>query len=83
MNCHVQSCALQCILQYEGRETSIVCQQENEGAVNSAKAPVPAPMAAAKAAAPVGPATPDDREQQMAALVCSLENKDACLMCGS
>jgi hypothetical protein len=24
-----------------------------------------------------------DKEAQMAAMVCSLENKDACLMCGS
>ena len=24
-----------------------------------------------------------DREQALAAMVCSLENKDACLMCGS
>lgn len=24
-----------------------------------------------------------DRERQLAAMVCSLENKDACLMCGS
>lgn len=24
-----------------------------------------------------------EREQQLAAMVCSLENKDACLMCGS
>jgi ribonucleoside-diphosphate reductase subunit M1 len=24
-----------------------------------------------------------EREKQLAAMVCSLENKDACLMCGS
>lgn len=24
-----------------------------------------------------------DKEQELAAMVCSLENKDACLMCGS
>ena len=25
----------------------------------------------------------DDREAQMARMICSLENKDACMMCGS
>ena len=66
-------------------DTRLLCQQENDSAINSAalQAPVPAPLAAAKAAAPAAPATPEEREQQMAALVCSLENKDACLMCGS
>lgn len=32
------------------------------------------------------PAAPDpdvEKERQLAAMVCSLENKDACLMCGS
>ena len=39
----------------------------------------------AKAAAAAAPAEEDDavREARLAAMVCSLENKDECLMCGS
>ena len=39
--------------------------------------------AAASAAAAAGADALLERERQLAAMVCSLENKDACLMCGS
>ncbi|GAB4823195.1 hypothetical protein N2152v2_010241 [Parachlorella kessleri] len=41
----------------------------------------PAPRSAAKKAAAVSVDEQMERERQMAAMVCSLENKDACLMC--
>ena len=52
-----------------------------------AEKPKNVPEVAAKPAAKAKPAKVVDadaaKEAQMAALVCSLENKDACLMCGS
>lgn len=55
--------------------------QEKNGLVMES----PGPLAPAKAAAkpPVDLDEEAEKEKQLAAMVCSLENKDACLMCGS
>jgi ribonucleoside-diphosphate reductase subunit M1 len=56
----------------------------------SAAAPAPAPAAPEGGLSASGSGSSIDeadammeREKQLAAMVCSLENKDACLMCGS
>ncbi len=51
---------------------------------SSASSPAAAaPSSKPSAAAAADLADMEERERQMAAMVCSLENKDACLMCGS
>lgn len=52
----------------------------------AAKADAAAAVAGAEAAAAAEasrPLTHEEREAQLAAMVCSLENKDACISCGS
>jgi hypothetical protein len=63
---------------------------KNKPAAVAAAAPAPAAPqqqqqepAAAAAAPDVSGLSHEEREAQLAAMVCSLENRDACLMCGS
>lgn len=56
--------------------------QENNGQLLMES---PGPVLPVKTAAKVHPGLNNDEaaEQRLAAMVCSLENKDECLMCGS
>ena len=55
--------------------------QEKNGVALAIATESPGPAIAAKPARPVDPDM--ENERRLAAMVCSLENKDECLMCGS
>jgi ribonucleoside-diphosphate reductase subunit M1 len=57
-------------------------RQAKEAAAGVA-AEAAAAAAGAEAAQAARPLTHEEREAQLAAMVCSLENKDACISCGS
>lgn len=62
-------------------EAGLVAKATAEGAVDADVGLSPAPQLRRKTAEEMD--ADAERERQLAAMVCSLENKDACLMCGS